>query len=280
MTSFMQKMIGVVAVLAIVMAAASLGLVLTTPQGQQPGILGAGVGTTDWDSASIAKPGVRNWIDQANNLTRKAFLAEDLIRNLTKTLDSADRNASFAIDASTRNVSFAIDASTANITALRGNGTAVLTNTTTVPVAMLTTSWAELLALSAGQSLNITTPGAGSFLVIANLRENISVSSAGQIPASDFSVFALCDGTSAAADSVVTNSERMGTMFTGTPTYSNITDVTRTFAWTYTNATGAAIIRVCGKIHANLQNGEAGPAWWGVASDRAGRSTIGYVRLP
>jgi hypothetical protein len=263
MTPFMQKMIGVVAVLAIVMAAASLGLVLTTPQGQQPGILGAGVGATDWDSASIAKPGVRNWIDLAGNLTRKAFLIEDLIRNLTKTLDSADRNASFAIDASTRNISLSIDASAANVSALRGNGTSVLEAPT--PYFNLTAAWAQVVSTGT-KALNITTPSAGYYLIEADVREDWLVAN---VPtAGTYSLFALCDANGTA---VVVNSERLGTRF---DQIDNTTGATRHYTWIYGNSTGAAEVGVCGQLSALV----AGR--WAVASDAAGRSVISYVRLP
>jgi hypothetical protein len=150
------------------------------------------------------------------------------------------------------------------IPALRGNGTVVLNNGTDVPYYNLTTSYTQITVLGS-QSLNFTTPGAGTYLITANLRENTSVTSAQQTNV--FTEYALCDAN---GTTIVTNTERMGSRVQDV---GNFSAVARSFSWIYTNSTGASEVGICGKIS------QAVAGRYGIASDSDGRSVLNYIKL-
>lgn len=155
----------------------------------------------------------------------------------------------------------------ANITAafapLTNNGSVTFNNGTDMPIYNLTASWTEILGTS--QSLNFTTPNAGSYLVEADIRENWTLDGAAD---RSHSTFALCDATGTA---IVTGSERMGTMLQSVS--GGLPSMSHHYSWVYTNSTGATQVKVCGV----LDTEPAGE--WAIISDADGRTTLNYVRL-
>jgi len=254
MTPFMQKMMAVVAVVALVVSLA--GLVLPSQPTAQPAPYGSA-----WNDPAITKITALNWVDMANNVTRRAFLVEDLIANLTKSTDANSVNISKALDAADKNASLAIDAGALNVTALSGNGTAVYTNSTAYRDAYynLTAAFSEIAAVGTTQALNVTVPSAGYYLISADIREIITVTST-----ATQSSYILCTGSGTSA---VTNSERAGT------TFHAAGNRTLHFDWIYA-ATGSTKVKVCGKVDA------LGDGIWAVVSDPDGRSVMSWVRLP
>lgn len=152
-----------------------------------------------------------------------------------------------------------------NITSKTGNATTVMSNGADALGYNLTTAYTQVV-LNGGQSLNFTIPATGSYLVLANIRENTTISELSA--AGIFSEYALCDANNTA---VVANSERMGTQLAGLPNY---TALSKTFTWIYTNTTGTSQVGVCGKISSAV-GGQ-----WSVDSNADGRSTLSYIRLP
>ena len=164
------------------------------------------------------------------------------------------------------NISMAIRASSLNITALSGNGTVVMNNGAATPWINLTTSYAQLVATGGSQSLNFTTPSAGSYLINVDLRGNVSATYYTGMN-SNWTNYALCDANNIV---IVANSERMGSRVTDT---SNFTATARHYTWIYTNSTGSSEVGICGKI-SQLQPGRIG-----ITSDADGRSVLTWVRL-
>ena len=114
-------------------------------------LFGAPVVTTvsaDYWSGTQTSLNVSMWADMSNNVT-----------NIRDSMLPA-------------NISMAISASSTNISALRGNGTVVMSNSTAGPWYNLTNSYAQMITL--GQSLNFTTPSAGTYLIDVDLRGNVS----------------------------------------------------------------------------------------------------------
>jgi len=149
------------------------------------------------------------------------------------------------------------------IPALRGNGTVVMNNGTSDPYYNLTTSYTQITVQGA-QSLNFTTAGAGTYLITANLRENTTLTAP---QTTIFTEYALCDANGTA---IVANTERMGSRVQDV---LNLSAVTRSFSWVYTNSTGASEVGICGKISSEV----AGR--YGIVSDSDGRSVLNYVKL-
>ena len=214
------------------------------------------------------KPTVSDWQNLANNVT---YTWTMIAINRSQITDATTTNISTAlslgISASSNNVSAAITASSLNISALRGNSTTVLYNNTAVPYYNLTTSWTQIAAMAGStQALNFTTPRTGSYLIMANINENLSLAST---TAGMYSQFGLCDAN---GTTIVISSERMGTLTAGTGALAQSEG--RTYSWIYTNITGSAEVGLCGRVSVT-------PAGrWAIASDSTGRSTLSYVRLP
>ena len=124
------------------------------------------------------------------------------------------------------------------IPALRGNGTVVMDNVPATGTVNFTTSWLQV-ATGGTNSLNFTTPSAGTYLITANLRENTTLTA----PIDEtYSMYALCD---ADGTTIVANTERLGSLVKDTV---NFTSQTHSFTWIYTNATGPAEVGVCVKL--------------------------------
>lgn len=218
--------------------------------------------SADWKNTT--KPSVAEWTDLVSNVTgswnwtntTQTTLEAEIASNRSQILAATLINTTAATNT-------AILASSANISALSGNGTVVMNNGTAVPWYNLTTSYSQILA--SPQSLNFTTPSAGTYLITANLRENTTTTAP---TLTVFNEYALCDAN---GTTIVANSERMGSRVQDV---NNFSAVARSFSWIYTNSTGSTEVGICGKISAAVAGRYA------VVSDGDGRSAITYVRLP
>ena len=150
------------------------------------------------------------------------------------------------------------------IPAMKGNGSVVMDNVPATGTVNFTASW--LQANTGGTtSLNFTTPSTGSYLITANLRENTTLTAP---PASSIYVYyALCDAN---GTTIVPNTERRSAIVTD---IYNLTAITKSFNWIYTNTTGTSEVGVCAKVSESVDG------FYGLVSDEYGRSVLNYMKL-